>query len=250
MNSEFQHARDYNRGLAWPVRVVHWGWAALLWIAKPVRKITGMEPHRDWARPAVWGLLLAMVVGQWDGQIARFVAAQTPFGAGLASLLLAATLLSCVFAAPLVWWVNSDEESAEQRGRVARWATAFIVLFVVCRAAPLLIGRPRPEFSDPSYFIGPFGRYPLGAGLGVRYSWEFWVPGVSRVWSMPSRAAAYAFFAAWTIGGCARRWRGAAWILGVVSVFLAVASGQEYASDVVVGATVGIAAARVALRRG
>lgn len=210
-----QHARDYNQSMT-----------AKLWLTR-----------NPWAIPLLCGSLLALVIGNWDSSIVRFFAKEPR--AALDSALLFLSLLACVASAMMI---------LSRPRLIARWATGFITLFIACRVLPMLIGRPRPTFADPSYFISPFGQYPLSPEAGIRHAWEFWIPGISSIWSMPSREVAYAFFAVVTIADARPAWRPALRLFAALFALASLASGQHYPSDAIIGAAIGAAIARTVMR--
>jgi hypothetical protein len=227
---EVQHARDYNRELPRVVQWAHIAWAVLLYLTRPIRQWTAPRP---WSGPLLWGALLAAIAGNWDGSIARALTPQP----GLSSILLGLSLVICLIAAMFILSQSSGQ-------LVIRWATGFIALFLICRILPMLIGRPRPLLNDPSYFNSPFGQYPLSSAAGIRHAWEFWIPGISTLWSMPAREAAYAFFAASTIP----RWRPAFIILAALTAAGSALTSSHYLSDAIIGAAIGTAAGRSVMR--
>jgi hypothetical protein len=242
MIPEVENSRDYNRGLPWAVRLVHHAWAVVMWVLRPLREWVGNPSRRAWTIPVLWGALGAVVVYRWDGSVAEWIKGVSSFGPGAASAMLGISLLACVVSAPVVM-----SRPGAGRATAVRWAAGFIALFLITRVMPMVVGRPRPVLEDPGYFVSPFGQYPLSPAVGIRHAWEFWVPGISDLWSMPSREVAYALFAAWTIGAVRPTWRAWMVMLVVAAVGAVVMSGTVYASDVVVGAALGIAVARVVL---
>jgi hypothetical protein len=235
---EVQQARDYNRGLPAPIRWVHVAAAFVLWMSKPVRLWMNAPGRRAWARPLVLGLAAAVVAGVFDGALSRAIRSAGLWRPDLAGLLSYGVVLGSVVAAAAMWL-----QRPANRGRVIAWAVGAAVTLVMCRAVSMTVGRPRPRFEDPGYFINPLGSYPVGPGLGIRHAWEFWGRGVWDLWSIPSVEAGWAVVGAAVIGAAYPRVRALAWIVAGGAGLGVVITGLGYASDVAVGMALGAGAA-------
>jgi undecaprenyl-diphosphatase len=200
--------------------------------------------RRWWTLPLIFGVILAVCLFPFDGQISgwarsiklggdlkREFEAQQQFG----------QLVSLVLIAIAIWLVD-----AKRRERLWDFALSAGLANVLGNLVKVLVGRPRPNLNDPGVFLGPFAQYPVptDAGPVLRYAWE-WAPGVSyALGSMPSRhavsAAAAATFLALVYPGL----RPLCWILVGVVCIARVALGAHYPSDVIAGAVLGHLSAR------
>jgi membrane-associated phospholipid phosphatase len=142
--------------------------------------------------------------------------------------------VSLVIIATAVWLLD-----AGRRRRLLDLAAAAGVAALAVNAMKMLIGRPRPKFDDPQYFLGPWGAYPINEQVGVRHAWEFWRGISSDLWSMPSSHTVYAVVVTVFLSLLYPRLRplvvALAFIVGLARVLL----GAHYVSDVVVGAGLG-----------
>lgn len=243
--STLREARDYNRGLAAPVRWAHVAWAAAMIVLGPLIGWATVPARRAWAPPLLVALPLVVLLLPLDGPIARFFRAHPlsgdprreleaiqQYGQGVCSLLLA-----------LVVWL----QSSEHRRKLLNWAAAMGLAFVVVFALKTIVGRPRPLFDDPGVFLGPFGQYPIGPGKGVHHAWEFWAGISSRLWSMPSSHTAYACVASVFLASLYPRLRVLLAALAITVGLARVVTHAHYLTDVIAGAGLGLAAARTAV---
>lgn len=238
-------AIDYNRGLAWPVRVGHVIVAGLLdwigpiwaWLAAPVR--------RRWTIPLLLALPALWLAHPFDAlidQAARDLAARPFFRGDIVREWTAwqqfGAVGSLLFTAAAVWL--ADRARAR---RLLDLLAASGVGFLAFSLLKMGIGRPRPKFGDPETFLWPWGAYPLGPGRGVRHAWE----SGAELWSMPSSHTVFAVILAWFL------WRmyprlaplciAAACVVGLGRIIF----HAHWASDVAVGALIGLAVARAAI---
>lgn len=237
-------ASDYNRGLAWPVRLVH---IVLAGIA-------------DWFGP-LWGWLFGTARRRWTVPLAL---------APLAFVLVYP--FDAVLHAAAQWiagWVLSGDirrelEAWQQFGAVGSVLCVSALVFLLDRprarklldlyAASLIglavysvlkmgIGRPRPKFEDPWTILGPWGAYPLGPEKGVRHAWE----AGAELWSVPSSHTVAAVILGWFL----IRMYPAIWPLAVAAVGLVgsarIIFNAHWPSDVVAGAFLGFGIARAAI---
>src|SRR5204862_7755564 len=77
--SRLRDARDYNRGVAAPVRWGHIAWAAVRPVVSPVWRWASAPERRAWARPALIGAIAVLALLPMDGAIARWMRAH-PLG--------------------------------------------------------------------------------------------------------------------------------------------------------------------------
>lgn len=228
-------ARDYNRGLAAPMRWMHMGASlpgvARAWFVAPER--------RAWAIPAFWSVLVLGVLiptDRWTsgllrdwhaklgGDPKRELAALQQFGQ------FAVTALGML----LVWRLDPA-----RRWLLWTWLAAIALSMAMYQPMKMLIGRPRPKFDDPWHFLGPLGQYPIDSKVGVRHAWEFWSGISSDLWSMPSSHTAAAIVMALVLGRAYPSIRGVLVALAVLVGVMRVMTGAHYPSDVVVGGLVG-----------
>ena len=235
-------ARDYNRGLWLPVRVVHVIgaplWAAHGWAWDPRR--------RHWAVPLIWATVLGLVLIPLDGTISGWCRSLHVGGdvrkeldvlqqwGGVTSLLLTALIIALADPA--------------RRRRLADLFVAAGLTSIVVLVLKMFIGRPRPrlgEFYDADTFLGPFGAHPFitDHGSGVWHAWEFWRPISSDLWSMPSSHTSAAMALSVFLMVVYPRLKPLAVAMVVVVGLARVLFVSHYPSDVVVGAGVGYAVA-------
>ena len=180
----------------------------------------------------------ALTAVHLGGDIRREIASLQQYGQTLSSLLIL-----------LVIWLQHPES----RRRLADLAGAWIITAIIVVFAKGLVGRPRPKFEDPLYFLGPFGEYPMpravhGQPLGLRHAWEFWTGISSDLWSMPSSHTAYAAVLSLFVATLYPRLK---WLMfGLIAFvgFARVLTGAHYPTDVIVGAAIGLATTTAALR--
>ena len=137
-----------------------------------------------------------------------------------------------------------------RRKRLLDWLVAVLIAAAVTMPMKMLIGRPRPKFDDPGFFLGPFGAYPLGPDTGVRHAWEFWTGISSDLWSMPSSHTVYAVVMSVFLATVYPRLRPLAITMAVLVAVSRVLFGAHYLSDVLVGAAVGLLVAVPVVRAG
>lgn len=246
--SEVRTARDYNRGLAAPLRWLRTGVALARAGPRGVAHWAMAKRGRAWVRVALLGLIGFVMLLPLDGTIARaarWVNGQTwgdtarvlqwlqEYGQGP----------SVVLVAILIWQLDPG-----RRRQLVHWLIGVVIAAVLLNVIKLGVGRPRPKFDEPLLFLGPFGEYPLGPGLGVHHAWEFWVPRSWELWSMPSSHAAYAAVMSYFLGSLYPRIRGLVVALAAVVCLCRVLYGAHYPSDVLIGAVIGTIAGRLAMQ--
>ncbi|USN99562.1 MAG: phosphatase PAP2 family protein [Phycisphaeraceae bacterium] len=168
------------------------------------------------------------------GDIKRELESLQQYGQGAITLLVAWAI-----------WLGDPGK----RRRLLDWLLAVALAAVVTMPMKMLIGRPRPKFDDPGYFLGPFGAYPLGHDVGVRHAWEFWAGISSDLWSMPSSHTVYAVVMSVFLASVYPRLRPLAVLMAVVVGVSRVLFGAHYPSDVLVGAALGLAVAAPVMGR-
>lgn len=235
-------AIDYNRGLAWPVRVGHVIVAGLLdWIG-PIWAWLASPARRRWTIPLLLTLPAFWLVHPFDALIdhaARDLAARPFFRGDIVREWTAwqqfGAVGSLLFTAAAVWL--ADRARAR---RLLDLLAASLAGFAAFSLLKMGIGRPRPKFGDPETFLWPWGAYPLGPERGVKHAWE----AGAELWSMPSSHTVFAVILAWFL------WRmyprlaplciAAACVVGLGRIIF----HAHWASDVAVGALLGIAVSR------
>lgn len=234
--------RDYNRGLAWPVRTAHLIGSIALSPLRPLWNWASAPDRAWWGKPLVASLVLFALLLPLDGLIAS-VARSAPFEGdarrvvgwfgeygqgGMALLLLI-----------LVWILDR----AHAR-RLLDYLLAVLLAALAVLPLKMLVGRPRPrpdmlQTYDHLDFLGPFGAHPFGPDVGVRHAWEFWADISADLWSMPSSHTVYAVVMSVWIAAMYPKLRALAWTLAGVVGLARVIFGAHYATDVLIGAALG-----------
>ena len=234
--------RDYNRGLAWPIRAAH----RLVWaLATPLAPAWtwASAPHRRWwARPVMLCTILFALLLPLDGPIA-YLARNAPIGGDLRRVLGWFGEYGqggmAILLAVLVW--RLDRTNAR---RLLDFLLAMLLAAFATLPMKMLTGRPRPrpdmlETYDSLDFLGPFGAHPFGPEVGVHHAWEFWTNISSDLWSMPSSHTVYAVVTSVWIGAMYPKLRALAWTLAAIVGCARILFGAHYPTDVLVGATLG-----------
>lgn len=142
----------------------------------------------------------------------------------------------------LIWTLDPPRRRALLRGLLIAAVTA-----AACFALKMLIGRPRPKFGEPLAFVGPWGTWPIGPDGTARHPWEVWRNHQWELWSMPSSHTAYAAATSVFLATLYPPLRRIVFVLAAVVGACRVLNGAHYPSDVVVGAGIGVTAARAGL---
>jgi len=237
-------ASDYNRGLAWPVRFVHIVLAGIADWFGPVWTWLFSTSRRRWAIPLALAPVAFLLVYPFDGllqSLAKWIAGAVLSGdirRELEAWQQFGAVGSVLFVSALVFLLDRPRA----RKLLDLYAASLIGLLTFS-ALKMLIGRPRPKFEDPWTILGPWGAYPLGPEKGVRHAWE----AGAELWSMPSSHTVAAVILAWFLV----RMYPAIWPLCVAAVCVVgsarVVFNAHWASDVAVGAMLGLAVARGAI---
>lgn len=226
-NARVRIAADYNRSLWGPVRALHVLAAVLSWpllfalIAFPfLLPLDG--PIRELCRDLKLG-----------GDLRRELEMLQQFGQGS----ITAIGLYLVFTL-----------DRAKRPRLLDWLAAIVVGKLIVQGLKMFIGRPRPKFDDPGYFLGPFGAYPIDSRVGVRHAWEFWADISSDLWSMPSSHTAFAAIMAVALARLYPKLKGFAIFFVVLVASARVLFNAHYLTDVIIGGGIGYAVASAAMR--
>lgn len=259
--SRLRIARDYNRGLTFPVRIAHRALAAASDALDVVCGTSGNRARRAWARPLVLGLLGVALLLPLDGPINRLInpahytlPARPPVRLGgdfrrEAEFIQQYGQFTCTVIVIVVILLLDRARSR----RLADWVAAAVVTLLAVNLLKMTVGRPRPKFDDPWGFAGPLGKYavrPEDPEMGLRHAWEFWAGISSDLWSMPSSHTAYAVVMSVALASIYPRLRGFAVVMAVLVGLCRVLLNSHYPSDVVAGATLGYIIATAAFNKG
>ncbi|MCB9845234.1 MAG: phosphatase PAP2 family protein [Phycisphaeraceae bacterium] len=207
-------------------------------------------PGRSWAFRWTLAIALgfALALLPVDGEIVRGVARFRESLGGdvrreLELLQQFGGVTSLVLISATIWLLDPT-----RRRSLIHLLVTMGILFAVVNAMKILIGRPRPRFEEPLVFLGPFRTFDLGPPVGARHSWEIGSGILADLWSMPSSHTAFAAGLAVFLCVMYPRVRPLAWfMLGVVAVSRLI-FGAHYASDIVVGGTLGACVSTLAFR--
>ncbi len=243
---------DPNRGLAVPVRWGHIAWARLSASPRALYRWTMADGGRTWARIALVGLLAVLVLLPFDAPMERRTHRLDALLYGDANRVLHwlqeyGQGPSVVLVVVLIWQLDP-----RRRRDLLYWLGAIAACWVLTFAAKVIVGRVRPKFDEPFMFLGPFGEYPIGPGLGVHHAWEFWTPAVSdtsALWSMPSSHTAFAVLMSCFLARLYPPIRALVIALAVLVALCRVLYGSHYPSDVAAGAFIGLIAWRLVMPR-
>jgi membrane-associated phospholipid phosphatase len=235
---------DYNRGVHPVVRAGHGVWGVfrdfVRFLADPVRI--------HWALPVALAILGFLLVYPLDGAIShaarslklggdvrREFETWQQYGQGV----------SMAFAAIVIALLDP-----RRRRRLLDLAAAAVCSIVVVNLMKLFIGRPRPKFDDPGFFLWPTSVYPLPRADGtffLAHAYDLGKPISSDLWSMPSSHTAYAVVLSMFLAALYPRLRWLVWGLAVFVGVARVVTGGHWPTDVIVGAAVGYVIARPAV---
>ncbi len=257
-------ATDYNRGLPLPIRLGHRAWAVAALLARPITAPlwawSGRGTRARWARPLLIAVPAGLLVMPLDGPLTALARALTNrdnlvhLGGDVVRVLDTLQeyggLASLVLVAAVIWLLDPGN-----RRRLADLAVAAALSGVLVPIIKMLVGRPRPrpamaEIYSPGSFLGPFGSAPLGPDIGVRHAWEFWSPGISNLQSMPSAHTASAAVLSVFLFTLYPRLKPLVITMVIVVALCRVLFTAHWASDVIIGAGVGVAIAQVVMARG
>ncbi|MBC7833624.1 MAG: phosphatase PAP2 family protein [Phycisphaerales bacterium] len=245
--SRIRTARDYNRSLAWPVRMAHLASAAILTVVSPVLAWPTARGRRHWAVPAILISLAGLVLAPFDSDLVRWAHSLRP-GGDLRRELHAwqqyGAIGSLVFVAGAMALLEPR--------RVRRCLDLFLAAgftSLACLALKMLVGRPRPSLGNPEAFLGPLGVYPIEGSDGkpvLMHAWEVWGPNAgllkSQLWSFPSSHTGAAMaLSVFLIVTYPRLRPLAVFMVALVALsrVLLGETGAHWPSDVVAGAALG-----------
>ena len=239
-------ARDYNRSLPRPVRWLHVIIAALLafWRATFAASWWGLHI----VFPLLLGAVGFVLVHPFDahlshlaerlshalsGDLRRELTAWQQYGQGLAIAL----------AALAIWLLEPL-----RRRRLLDLALAIALAKLIAQAAKMLVGRPRPrpEFEDPTTFLGPWGEYPIilkDSTIKLVHAWDIRAGAGTDLWSMPSSHTLFAAVLSVFLSAMYPRLRPLLLALVVLVGACRVIFDAHWATDVIVGAAAGYAIA-------
>lgn len=236
---------DYNRGLHAPIRWAHVAWAAIWPVADALLGWTRHPKARHWAPLLLFTIAAVLILLPQDlavsrathawfngagGDIRRELEAIQQFGQGLSMILIALVIILL---------------DPRNRARVLDWGAAALIALVSTNALKVLVGRPRPQFADPSGFVGPLGAYAMEKDGNARLV-TVWSDGYSLA-SMPSRHAAFAVLAAVFLSFLYPRLRWVVFALAILVCIGRVATNAHFPSDTVAGAALGLLIGRYAV---
>jgi membrane-associated phospholipid phosphatase len=142
-----------------------------------------------------------------------------------------------VYSAIAMWIVALLDPRA--RRKLWQWIDALGGSFILCQAAKVLVGRPRPKHDDPWTILGPLEPYLLerDEGLVAIFTWQ--VDKAHSLHSMPSsHAMAATVMSVFLATLYPRLWLPLT-LLAMIVGFQRVVGGAHYPSDVIAGATCG-----------
>ncbi len=244
-NPLLSSARDYNQGLAAPVRWAHIITALLRPAFAPLFRWATSPSRRTWAPPLLLALPLILIFLPFDGPIAR-LAARHPLSGDAKRELEALQQYGQAVSSILVALVIYLQDPPRRR-ELLNWAAAMLAAFLIVVASKAVLGRPRPDYDDPWVFLGPLGQYPIGPGKGVHHAWEIWASGSYKLASMPSSHTAYAFVMAAFLASLYPRLRSIVYSLAAVVGLARIITHGHYPTDVIAGAAIGLAISRAAI---
>ena len=239
---------DYNRGLPAFVRWVRAGCALAGELMRFALGWAFVRGREWWAVPGLMIALALIFVLPRDAQIRAFVQGlrlagdvkrelETLQQFGQAALSIVIGL--AIFALdPL------------RRRRLLDWLAGALVLGLCVNLVKAFVGRPRPLLNDATHAAGPLGYYMLSSGDTGRQVWRFasgWTSGYDLA-SMPSRHAAFATLACVFLWFVYPRVRVLALVLTLIVCAARVITDAHWASDVIIGAALGLGVALPTMR--
>lgn len=234
--------RDYNRGLAWPIRTAHLLLALMATPFRPAWRWASVPERRWWARVVLIAALSTAILLPLDGHISGFVTTIDLRGDALRVFNWFGEYGQGGMVILLVVIVALMDRRNTRR--LLDFGLATLLASCVSLPTKMLVARPRPWFDDRGLydhlsFLGPWGAHPFGPKVGVRHGWEFWVSGISDIWSMPSSHTVHAVVMSVWLALIYPKLRRLAVVLAVVVALARINFGSHYPSDVVVGAAIG-----------
>lgn len=240
---EVRTSIDYNRALHPAVRAVHVACTATALVLRPL--------WRHPAGPLVIGLAVFMLLLPFDGRIAR--AARTLELSGDIKRELSAWQQYGALTSLLVVSVVIVLLDPARARRLLDLAAASALTGVAILLLKMTSGRPRPRpaLDDPETFLGPLGVYPVPMPDGstrLIHAWDLSSGRAVELWSMASSHTAYAVVLSVFLATLYPRLRPIAVAMAVLVGVSRVLFQAHWPTDVLVGAVIAYAIARLAVR--
>ncbi|HVZ94489.1 MAG TPA: phosphatase PAP2 family protein [Phycisphaerales bacterium] len=199
------------------------------------RAVRNSSPARLLAIAAV-AAVLVLILLPIEGDISGFVVSMAPggdFRRELTVLQQFGSATTIILVAILIALLDRPRLPRMFDYLLAAGAT-WLAVFIVKISA----GRVRPLHDEPHRFVGPFRAVPVGKAQAETYSWEFWKPGVSELWSMPSSHTALAVTAAVFLSIVYPKLRPLVIGWAILVALCRMMFDAHYPSDVVAGAAI------------
>jgi len=242
-SSRFSTSIDYNRTLAWPVRILH---HSVAWAADhPVCSLLAAGLILTLAlMPADLLITLAAkdLFASFPSDVRREVLALQQYGQVTFSLVIGIVIL---LLAP------------RQRARIWGWVVSSLFVFLSANALKILIARPRPTAMHTERLVGSLGPMDFvwlwgtvpeklrDGGTKTLHAWS----GVFHLESMPSRHSAFAAVCSVVLASLFPSLRWLVLFLMLIVMAARVLTGEHWASDTIAGAAIGAAITIAVMRR-
>lgn len=189
-------------------------------------------------------IVAAAAVLPFDGAVSQFFTRFRPGGDLRREIELIQQFggpVSIALATLLIWRLD-----APRLKRIVEWILAAGIAWLTVFVMKISLGRPRPKFlGEHLHFLGPWNTHIVKEGDPPRHAWEINAPDVAEIWSMPSSHTALAVVAAAWLSRQYPRLTPIVVPLACVVGACRVLLKAHYASDVFVGAAIGLLATEV-----